>query len=49
MRIEGPEEVTQAEVPLPVRVVLENKGDEPIEGTLELAVIDRWRCIGRFQ
>ncbi len=43
VRIEGPEEVTEADVPSPVRVVLENKGDEPIEGMLELAVIDRWR------
>jgi len=43
VRIEGPEEVTEADVPLAVRVVLENRGDEPIEGTLELRVIDRWR------
>ncbi len=42
VRIEGPEEVTEAEAPLPVRVVLENRGDEAIEGTIELAVIDGW-------
>jgi len=44
VRIEGPEQVTQVGVPLPVRVVLENQGDEPIEGTVELAVIDRWQA-----
>jgi hypothetical protein len=44
VRIDGPEEVTQAGVPLPVRVVAENKGDERVEGTLELGVIDRWRA-----
>ena len=44
VRIEGPEQVTETGVPLPVRVVLKNQGDEPIEGTVELAVIDRWRA-----
>ena len=44
VRIEGPEEVTEADVSLPVRVVVENKGDQRIKGTLELAVIDRWRA-----
>ena len=43
VRIEGPEEVTQTDVGLPVSVVLENAGDEPIEGTVELKLIDRWR------
>ncbi len=41
--IEAPDEVTEVERPIAVRVVLENKADEPIEGTLELGVIDRWR------
>lgn len=43
VRIEGPEIVRETETPLPVRVVLENKGDQPIEGSLELKVIDCWR------
>lgn len=41
-RIEGPEQVTETEVPLPVSVVLENRGDKRVEGTLELRVIDGW-------
>ena len=40
--IEGPSEVTQTGVALPVKVLLENSGDRPINGTLRLAVIDRW-------
>ncbi len=43
-RIEGPEEVTQIDTPIPVRVVLENKADSPIRGTIELKLIDRWRA-----
>ena len=43
VRIEGPQVVRETETPLPVRIVLENRGDRPIEGTLELRVIDRWR------
>ena len=44
VRIEGPEEVTEIEVPLPVRVVIRNRGEKPVQGTLELGVIDRWRA-----
>lgn len=43
-RIEGPQEVTQLDTPLPVRVVLENKGDVSIRGTIELKLIDAWRA-----
>ncbi len=43
VRIEGPEEVTRTDVALPVRVVLENRGDKPIEGTVQLGLVDRWR------
>ncbi|MFH1269324.1 MAG: DUF5696 domain-containing protein, partial [Planctomycetota bacterium] len=43
VRIEGPGEVTETEAPVPVRVVIENRGSERIEGTIELRVIDRWR------
>jgi hypothetical protein len=42
-RIEGPQLVTQTETPLPVRVIVENKGDKPLEGAMQVAVIDRWR------
>ncbi|NUQ60994.1 MAG: hypothetical protein HUU20_00790 [Pirellulales bacterium] len=44
VRIEGPEEVSQLETPVPVRVVLQNKGEAAIRGTIELKVIDRWRA-----
>jgi uncharacterized protein DUF5696 len=40
--IEGPEEVTEIGTELPVKVVLENSGDQELAGTLRLAVIDRW-------
>jgi len=42
-RIEGPQVVTQTDTPLPVRVIVENKGDQPLEGVVQLAVIDRWQ------
>jgi hypothetical protein len=41
-RVEGPAEVAATGVPVPVRVVLENGGDAPLSGTVELGVIDRW-------
>ena len=44
VRIEGPEEVTQTGVPLPVRVVLQNKGEARTEGTVRLGLIDCWRA-----
>ncbi len=44
VRIDGPETVTETGKPLPVRVVLQNKGDAALEGTLQLGVIDRWQC-----
>lgn len=44
VRIDGPELVTEADTPVPVAVVLENKGDAPLQGTLRLAVIDHWRA-----
>ena len=43
-RIEGPEVVTQVDVALPVRVLLENKGDVPLAGTVELGLVDQWRA-----
>ena len=43
VRIEGPGEVTAVDAAVTVRVVVENRGDEPIEGTLELGVIDHWQ------
>ena len=44
VRIEGPEEVTQVETPVAVRVVVENKGSEAVKGTVELTLIDAWRA-----
>ena len=42
VQIEGPETVTDIAQPLPVRVTLENQGDKPIDGTLQLKLVDRW-------
>ena len=44
VRIEGPEVVGKTEEPLPVQVVVENKGDGPIQGTLEVQLVDDWRA-----
>ncbi|MFO7903236.1 MAG: hypothetical protein R6U98_11275 [Pirellulaceae bacterium] len=41
--IEGPDEVTATGEGLPVKVVLENSGNQQIAGSLRLAVIDHWR------
>ncbi|MCS7304641.1 MAG: hypothetical protein NZ602_05970 [Thermoguttaceae bacterium] len=42
-RIEGPPEVTEIGQPIPVAVVLENKAAQPITGTVQLRLIDRWK------
>ncbi len=44
VRIEGPETIDRTDKPFPVDVVLENRGDRPVEGQLQLRVIDRWTC-----
>jgi len=44
VRIEGPEVVTKIEEPLPVRVLIENKGANPIQGTVEVKLVDDWRA-----
>ncbi len=43
VRIEGPELVTETETPLPVRVIVENRSDTKVDGTLQLRLIDGWR------
>ena len=43
VRIEGPTEVTETGVALPVRVVIENSGDAALSGTVRLGVIDQWQ------
>jgi len=43
VKIEGPEEVTQIDVPQKVRVVLESRHERALEGVVEIRVIDRWR------
>ncbi len=42
-RIEGPAEIRQTEVSLPVALVLENQADSALTGTVQLRLIDRWR------
>ena len=44
VRIDGPEVVTKTETPLPVRVIIRNKSDRAIRGTLRLGLIDRWQA-----
>lgn len=44
VRIEGPVEWDRLETPVPVRVTIENRSAEVIQGTVELKVIDRWRA-----
>ena len=43
VRIEAAETLTQVDTPTAGRVVLENKGDKAIRGTLRLGVVDRWK------
>lgn len=43
VRIEGPDEIAQQEAPVPIRVMVENAGDRPLHGTLQIGLIDRWR------
>lgn len=44
VRIEGPAEVAERNTPVPVRVVVENGGDEKIEGTVALGLVDAWQA-----
>lgn len=44
VRVEGPDVVTQTESPLPVRVVIENQGPKPVEGTVQVRLVDDWRA-----
>lgn len=43
VRIVGPETVTQVDAALDVQVTMENRGDEPISGTVRLGLTDGWR------
>ncbi len=43
VRIEGPTELDRLETAVPVRVLIENRSPQVVEGTVELKVIDRWR------
>ncbi|MFV2065978.1 MAG: hypothetical protein ACC645_03290 [Pirellulales bacterium] len=45
VRIDGPAEVTATDSPIPIRVVMENGGQQAIRGTVRLGVIDDWRCL----
>ncbi len=44
VRIVAPETVTQVAAPLEVQVTIENRGDEPVSGTIRLGLIDGWRA-----
>ena len=44
VRIEGPAEVKAVDQPVPIAVILDNRGDRPLAGTVKLGVIDRWRA-----
>ena len=44
VRIEGPAAIAQAGAPAPITVVLENKGDAALQGTLRVHLIDGWRA-----
>jgi hypothetical protein len=42
IRIDGPKEITQHGVAIPVKVRLDNSGSDTLRGKLALKVIDRW-------
>ncbi len=44
VRIEGPAEVTQADAPLAVRVIVENQGERVVEGTVRLGLVEPWEA-----
>ena len=44
VRIEGPAAIAQAGAPAPITVVLDNKGDAALQGTLRVQLIDGWRA-----
>ena len=44
VRIEAAEKIRETDTPQSVRVVLENKGESPLAGTVRLGVIDAWRA-----
>ena len=44
VRIEGPATIAQAGAPAPITVVLDNKGDAALQGTLRVQLIDGWRA-----
>ena len=44
VRIDGPKMVTATDKPLPVRVLIENKSDRAVEGSVQLQLIDRWQA-----
>ncbi|NQU20485.1 MAG: hypothetical protein HQ567_04325, partial [Candidatus Nealsonbacteria bacterium] len=44
VRIDGPEVVTETDKPLPVRVLIDNKSDRAVTGSVQLHLIDRWRA-----
>lgn len=43
VRIIGPETVTQIDTAVDIRVTLENRGDQPVSGSIRLGLIDGWQ------
>jgi hypothetical protein len=43
VQILGPEKITRREIPYAVQVILENKSGKPLQGTLCVDLIDRWK------
>ncbi len=43
VRIDGPAEITAREIPVSYKLLIENRGDQPTEGTLTFVVIDDWQ------
>lgn len=44
VRIEGPSQVTQTDTPVPIKVLLENRGGSTLKGTVRISVIDQFRA-----
>ncbi|MCS7187839.1 MAG: hypothetical protein RMK89_12930, partial [Armatimonadota bacterium] len=45
MRIDAPQVITQLETPIPVRIHLDNAGNQILRGRVRLQVIDRWKVV----
>ncbi|MFO0961039.1 MAG: hypothetical protein U0800_26960 [Isosphaeraceae bacterium] len=46
VRIDGPETLDRTDRPFEVKVIVKNEGERPIDGTLEIGLIDGWKADG---